>query len=286
MVISSIVAKTEVNLQVYEHGERSQDTVLLVHGWPDNHAVWDGVAAELAADFHVVTYDMRGTGASSAPAHRSGYRMRRLVDDLVAVLDHVSPGSEGVHLVGHDWGSVQVWGALVSGDPRLAGRVRSFTSLSGPDLGMFGRFLKSGLQPGRRRAVLRQLRHSWYVLAFQVPRLPEWIVSRFGARVMRRINASEGLSGDAHRGPSFVRDAVNGLNLYRENDLRYDLRATDVPVLLLVALQDSYVAPEVLVEASACASDLTRVEIEASHWAIVKEPALVAAHIRSFARRH
>ena len=53
-----------VELAVYETGEPSAPTILAVHGYPDNHTVWDGILPLLAADFRVVTYDVRGAGAS------------------------------------------------------------------------------------------------------------------------------------------------------------------------------------------------------------------------------
>ena len=58
----------DVRLAVFQHGNPLNPTVILVHGYPDNHEVWDGVVAQLQNDFHVVTYDVRGSGASSASA--------------------------------------------------------------------------------------------------------------------------------------------------------------------------------------------------------------------------
>src|SRR6476469_8100867 len=116
-------------LAVYESGTEDGPVVVAVHGYPDDHTVWDGVVAALADTFRVVTYDVRGAGASDVPASRAGYRMPHLVDDLFAVLDHVG---EPVHLLGHDWGSIQCWPALT--DPRARGRISGFTSISGPSL--------------------------------------------------------------------------------------------------------------------------------------------------------
>ncbi|MFC7612955.1 alpha/beta fold hydrolase [Actinokineospora soli] len=62
------VRSGDVELAVFEQGDPAAPTVLLVHGYPDTHRMWDGVAARLAEDYHVVRYDVRGAGASSAPA--------------------------------------------------------------------------------------------------------------------------------------------------------------------------------------------------------------------------
>ena len=56
-----------VELCVAELGEPGQPTVVLVHGYPDSKEVWAQVAARLADRFHVVLYDVRGHGRSTAP---------------------------------------------------------------------------------------------------------------------------------------------------------------------------------------------------------------------------
>jgi len=109
-----------VRLAVFEAGNPDGPVVVAVHGYPDNHAVWEGVAAQLGDEYRVVTYDVRGAGASDKPTGRAAYRIDRLGDDLAAVIDAVSPDAP-VHLVGHDWGSMQLWEPL--SHPRFADRV-------------------------------------------------------------------------------------------------------------------------------------------------------------------
>jgi pimeloyl-ACP methyl ester carboxylesterase len=60
-----ITSTDGVTLRVYESGPPSAPTVVCVHGYPDNHTLWDGVVAELALRYHVVSYDVRGAGESS-----------------------------------------------------------------------------------------------------------------------------------------------------------------------------------------------------------------------------
>ena len=96
-----------VTLHVTEYGDRDSAThVVLVHGFPDDQRMWEPVVAALPADWHVITYDVRGAGAPPARAGRSSYRTELLVEDLIAVLDATVPAGERVHLVGHDWGSI------------------------------------------------------------------------------------------------------------------------------------------------------------------------------------
>src|SRR5689334_4986478 len=92
-----VVAPDGVRLAVYESGPAGAPTVVAVHGYPDNHSLWDDIVDLLVPQFRVVTYDVRGAGASDKPGDRRAYRMNRLVEDLRAVLDETSP-DRPVHL--------------------------------------------------------------------------------------------------------------------------------------------------------------------------------------------
>lgn len=114
------VRSGDVTLAARAWGDPVRPTVVLVHGYPDNSEVWDALAGLLARDFHVVAYDVRGAGQSTAPTRTHAYRLGKLTDDFVAVIDAVSP-NRPVHLVAHDWGSIQGW-AFVT-EERLRGRI-------------------------------------------------------------------------------------------------------------------------------------------------------------------
>src|SRR4051794_31895862 len=166
-----------VTLHVTEYGDRTAGThVLLVHGFPDDQRMWEPVVASLPSEWHVITYDVRGSGRSSKPNGTSSYRTELLVEDLVAVLDETLPPGERVHLVGHDWGSIAVWDAVAAAtwDPRLDGRLASYTSASGPSLDHLATMTSSWA--GRLRMAPQSLR-SWYVWAFQLPWLPERVLA-------------------------------------------------------------------------------------------------------------
>src|SRR3954469_16013204 len=155
----SVVRGADVDLAVFERGDSGDPTVVLMHGYPDTHAVWDEVAELLADRFHVVTYDVRGAGASDHPKGSGNYTFELLMADLRAVLDAVSPG-EPVHLVGHDWGSIQSWEAVCTMPRRFA----SFTSMSGPCLDHVAYWMRRNvrsLSPRRYLDSLGQLLRSW-----------------------------------------------------------------------------------------------------------------------------
>jgi pimeloyl-ACP methyl ester carboxylesterase len=282
MTIETITS-TDVSLRVRIEGPADAPVVVLVHGFPDNQGVWDRVVPLLAPDLRVVTYDVRGAGGSTAPASRAGYRMSRLVGDLAAVIQHARPDGGPVHLVGHDWGSVQSWGAVMreSSDARLTGRIASYTSISGPGLDLFGHFFRNGISHRHFAAVGRQLAHSWYVLAFQAPFLPELVARRFGGRLRATLARGQKL-GEGHWGDTFEDDFRNGVNLYRANGLSFRRGTTSVPVQLVVPTKDAFLSPAIYADVAEFAPDVRRVDVVAGHWVVRSQPGLIADTVRAF----
>jgi pimeloyl-ACP methyl ester carboxylesterase len=270
-----------LSLALYEAGDRDLPTLVAVHGYPDDHTVWDGVVDRLAGRFHVVTYDVRGAGASEAPASRAGYRIPQLVADLGAVIDAVAPG-EQVYLLAHDWGSIQSWDALT--DPAIAPLLLSYTSISGPSLDMAARWLR---RPERPVARLRQLADSSYIVGFQLPWLPELVIQR---GILGRLVDHSKRTG-AHAAPTdrqlVQRDAVNGLELYRANFTgrmaRPSTSPITVPVQVLAPEDDAHVTPALQLQAPApYVARLTTVRIPGNHWVVEQDPDLVVRHLLAF----
>src|SRR5437660_8783470 len=107
---TAVTASDGVTLAVHAYTEidPQRPTVLAIHGYPDNHHLWDGVAEHLLrrhnAEYNVVAYDVRGAGESERPAGRSDYRFAQLISDVGTVIDSLAV--ERVHLLAHDWGSI------------------------------------------------------------------------------------------------------------------------------------------------------------------------------------
>lgn len=285
---SRIVRGEGVDLHVVEKG-RAGPPIVFVHGYPDTHAVWLPVVDRLSDHFRCVLYDVRGAGASQAPVSPDGYRTSFLVSDLVAVIDATSP-DQPVHLVAHDWGSLQAWEAVLmaGSDPRLVGRIATYTTISGPSLGHFGAWAAKSRRGGwrQRRDLLRQMRHSWYLLAFQVPRVPEIALRR----LLRSSESARRRLGIRHAEPTLVQDAVNGLGLYRAN-MHRGVRArhslhTDIPVQLIVPLKDPFLTPPVYDDLATFCSDLTRHEMDASHWVQQSRPDEIARLVSAYVLAH
>ena len=86
-------------------GDRDKPALMLLHGFPQTHAMWHRVAQLLRHDFFLVLPDLRGYGDSShapgLPDH-SNYSKRALAQDLIAVMDTL--GIAAFALCGHDRG--------------------------------------------------------------------------------------------------------------------------------------------------------------------------------------
>lgn len=268
-----VTASDGVRLSVHVEGRDDRPTVVLVHGYPDNSSMWAGVVAELRDDHRVVTYDVRGAGQSDKPSGRSSYRLDQLADDLKAVVDAVQPEGK-VHLVAHDWGSIQTWHA-VTGDG-LRGRVASYTSISGPSLDHAGAWFRAQLTrptPKRLKNALSQFLHSWYILAFQIPLIPQllWRTGLLGKQIQR-------MEPDAAKPDK--EDGIHGLELYRANMFtrlsRPAPRPADVPVQVLAPTGDAYVTTPLQTEVVRWVPDLRIRRIVGTHWVTRAKPAVVA----------
>ncbi|MCC8396618.1 alpha/beta fold hydrolase [Paraburkholderia sp. MMS20-SJTR3] len=284
----------DVRLAVYVSGPRDAPPLVLVHGYPDSASVWEPVRARLDRRYRVIAYDVRGAGASGAPAARSGYKLARLAADLAAVAD-ATCGARPFHLVGHDWGSIQSWEAVT--DPAFSDRIASYTSISGPCLDHASLDLRGRGAPDADRAAsprgarrpfgsgVRQTLKSWYIFFFHLPLLPELIWRAGGARMWPLwLRVTERVRTE--RESAQKRNALNGLNLYRANFIdklrRPRARRTQVPVQFIVPLRDRYVGPALSLGLEGWLGAYRRIEIDAGHWVVLREPERIAASIARF----
>lgn len=282
---SQVVHSGDVDLSVSAYGDPQNPTIILVHGYPDSSTVWDPVVEILHHHFHVVTYDVRGCGQSSEPAWMWDYTLQKLSEDLQAVMRAVCP-TQRVHLVAHDWGSIQTWESVT--DHRLKARIASYTSISGPCLDHIGMWFRDGLKSKDMKAVtgvLGQAVHSWYVAAFQLPFLAPsaWKLGLDKAwpGIVKRMEGQHIESSATQR-----KDGVNGINLYRANMLprlsKPRVRKTDVPVQLLVPTQDKFVTTALVESCYPYAKSVWRRDIQANHWVVKTHSEWVANCVAEF----
>ncbi|WP_336083398.1 SDR family oxidoreductase [Nocardia sp. SSK8] len=277
------VRSGEFDLAVFEYGDPAADTVVLVHGWPDTHHLWDRVIPLLAERFHVVAYDTRGHGESTRTQRTEDFRLDELARDFYAVLDAVSP-DRPAHVLAHDWGSVQVWEAVC--EPQAAQRVASFTSVSGPNLDHLASWVRARLSRPTPRNIwqpMTQLASSAYTFFFMTPGLPRATFNTIGTeklwqRAVSLMNDTP--TANVKLGPTFRRDMVDGLLIYRANIVQRMLapreRRTQVPVQLIVAGRDVAVRPAGYDDSAKWTDRLWRRDVPAGHWMPFSHPELLA----------
>ncbi|TLM81960.1 alpha/beta fold hydrolase [Pseudarthrobacter sp. NamE2] len=245
------------DLAVFEYGlDPAADipVLLLVHGYPDDHRLYLPLIRELAETFHIIAYDTRNAGSSCVTDKLGSFVLQALVDDLYAVL--AATTASPVHLVGHDWGSIQGWAAVQ--DPRAAGRISRFTSVSGPDLQHFSRWIRERLRhPRGWSQLLGQLLRSSYVAVFQIPLLPEVLWRFFLTRSYERAT-----------GRAVGNNPVRGLALYRANfrAKRRPPGRVSIPVHVIVPVRDPFVSPSLTDGLNDWVPRLSVTKVRAGHW--------------------
>jgi short-subunit dehydrogenase/pimeloyl-ACP methyl ester carboxylesterase len=290
---TTVTASDGVTLAVHAYTEidRQRPTVLAIHGYPDNHHVWDGVAGQLSENhngqYNFVAYDVRGAGESGRPNSRSGFRLPQLISDVAAVID--SLGVDQVHLLAHDWGSTQAWAVVT--DETVSGKVASLTSISGPHLNYAGKFLRSARTPRGVLDVARQFLASGYLWYFLCPGLPE-LMFRTGLGV-KVVEAFERIGRSSTRTQSrgaarSTADYVNGLNLYRANMPApflapgAELPETPVAVQVLVPRKDIFVTPALQRFTGSIPLGGRVIPIEGGHWVVTSRPDVIARLTREW----
>ncbi len=281
------VRNGSVDLAVHESGNPDGPTVLLVHGWPDTHHLWSGVAEALGAEFHVVSYDTRGQGESSDPGTDEAFALEELAADIRAVADAVSP-DRPVHLVGHDWGSVEGWEAVC--EPGAEKRFASFTSISGPNLDHLAHWLRHDVSPRKAVHLAAQAASSSYIWFFISPAAP-WVLRRTMTRErwLQLLRQAEGRRiPDGGVAPTLVDDMVSGLRIYRANVRRRMReprdRRTAVPVLQLVPTRDVAVRSASYEATPQWVERVERRDVPYGHWVAMSHPQVVAAEVARFVR--
>ncbi|MBL0205803.1 MAG: alpha/beta fold hydrolase [Candidatus Microthrix sp.] len=150
------------------------EVVVLLHGFRSHVPSWSKLTPHLVqAGYRVLAPDQRGYSPGARPKRRRDYAIDLLVADIVALADNA--GARRFHVVGHDWGGGAAW-ALAERHPE---RLLSMTSLSTPHpRAMVAAMVRSN-----------QALKSWYMLAFQLPWLPEAAISskRGGTRVRQAL---------------------------------------------------------------------------------------------------
>jgi pimeloyl-ACP methyl ester carboxylesterase len=228
----------------YGSGER---LVVLLHGFPECWYSWRHQLRALGEHYTVVAPDMRGYNLSDKPPRVQDYTLDLLADDVTGLIRHF--GRTEAAVVGHDWGAGVAW-AVAKKHPEYVWRL---AALQVPPLAIWLKNLS-----------FRQALRSWYMLFFQIPYLPEWLLSRgdfaaidrmFAQTVMRpgTITSTDiAVYKKALREPGAL---TAGINYYRANFFSRFFPGGDkqrdeskamirVPTLFIFGERDHAIVPE------------------------------------------
>lgn len=171
-----------LTFEVTDTGPEDGRVVIALHGFPEDRHCWDAIGETLSGAGHrMLAPDQRGYSPGARPRGRRSYALSELDADIVALAD--AAGAERFDLIGHDWGGAVAWDLAA----RHADRVRTVTVLSTPHPRAF------------QASMLRssQILHSWYMLFFQIPRIPEAGFRARKGRQMERTMRRAGLDPES-----------------------------------------------------------------------------------------
>jgi epoxide hydrolase 4 len=190
------VAANGINFEVLTLGYGDR-LAMCLHGFPEHACCWRFQMQVLAnLGFRVWAPNLRGYGGTDSPPEINAYRLEALVEDVAALI-RISGARETV-VIAHDWGGELAWNLAMW---RQA-LVQRLVILNAPHPACFTREL--------RRPV--QLLKSWYMLFFQLPVFPEWLLGMASGKAISYLIRNT--SSD----PSCFTEEV--LKAYRQNAAR------------------------------------------------------------------
>ncbi len=190
-----------LQFDVRDDGPSDGEVILALHGFPQTSASWRLVTPFLTeAGFRVLAPDQRGYSPGARPRRVRDYGLDRLAGDVLALAD--AAGVERFHLLGHDWGGGVAW-QLAATHPD---RVRTLSVASTPHPRAMIAAMKG-----------RQALRSWYVALFQLPRIPERLLTRHGGARARELARRSGMPDPQRVADLFAQPgaATATINWYR-----------------------------------------------------------------------
>lgn len=274
----------DVRLHYAECGE-GERLVVLLHGFPECWYSWRHQLKALGQHYRVVAPDMRGYNLSDKPERVEDYRVPRLMDDVTGLIRHF--GAREAAVVGHDWGAAVAW-AVAQHFPDY---VWKLAALQVPPPAVWAKNLS-----------LRQLLRSWYMFFFQLPRVPEWWMSRDDFAGLDKLFGSTARPGTFTGDEiEFYKSALKepgaltaSINYYRANLGRFlarrpkgEIRTHErvrVPTLFVFGERDFAILPETAAGvADYVHAPYTELRLaRANHWVQQEYPSEVNAALLSF----
>ena len=263
--------------------------IMFLHGFPEFWYEWKNQLAEFGRDYQAVAPDMRGYNLSSKPVEVEQYRMKYLIEDIRAFVEHL--GHKKFILVAHDWGGGVAWPFAI----RHPEYLEKLIIINAPHPVTFVRELRDN--PAQQKA-------SQYILVHRTSKAED-ILARKNHAVLVSSLLADGIEQgyfteedkkayiEAWQQPGAL---TGGLNYYRAAHLgsftgeSNDILSTDpalfmvkVPTLVIWGEKDKYLLKGNLEGLEKYVPNLTIKRIpDGSHWVIHEKPGLVNPYIREF----
>jgi pimeloyl-ACP methyl ester carboxylesterase len=257
---------------------------LCLHGFPSHPVCWRRQMPALAAlGYRVWAPALRGYGRTTRPVGAANYTVKALLGDVAAIID--ASGAKSVLLIAHDWGGLLAWFFA-------ARRIRALDGL----------IVLNAPHPACAAIAYRkwkQMRKGWYIMAFQIPALPDLILSANRAWAIGRLMVSVGggkaifsaAEIDFYRDNAAGKGAVTAmLNWYRgmmrggvPPELAGKFPTIETPTLVIWGDADVALDFSSIADAGKYISNLTMHRLPGvSHWVQEEAPDRVNALIGEF----
>ena len=273
------IVSNGVRLHYVTQGEG--DLVLLLHGFPEYWYSWRHQIPELAQRYKVVALDLRGYNESEKPQGDKAYTIPELVEDIKGVITGL--GYQKCILMGHDWGGALAW-SFAYAYPEM---LQKLVVLNLPHPAKFAEGIKSNTH---------QMLRSWYMLFFQLPGIPEWLISAndyqliadafVGTATQKTAFTSEDL--EAYKKAAAKPGALTAMiNYYRQNALSLlsDRKWTvlEVPTLMIWGEEDTALGKELTYGTETYVRDFQiRYIPNCGHWVQQEQSQLVNQYLREY----
>lgn len=265
-----------IKLHYVSAGSAHKPLMIFVHGFPEIWFSWRHQLKYFKDHYRVVAVSLRGYGDSDAPKSVEKYKIDLLVDDIKGLIN--SLGVKDCVLVGHDWGGGIAW-EVATVYPELINRL---IILNCPHILAFQKLLKTSW---------KQFLKSWYMFFFQLPYLPEYIITRRDFGMIRALMKEQYHIDNEDEQEAFLyyfsqKGALTGpVNFYRAA-FRYGRtplkRTLNMPVLIIWGTDDLALDESLAALSAEYCSNVSIKKLEGNHFIQQDKPDEVNAFMEEF----
>ncbi|WP_071515205.1 alpha/beta hydrolase [Geitlerinema sp. PCC 9228] len=262
--------------------------ILMLHGFPEFWYSWRYQMPEFAKDYRVVALDLRGYNESDKPQDIDAYHIDVLVQDIEGAIRGL--GYDRCVLVGHDWGAAIAWHFAYAYPQMLA----KLIIMNLPHPAKMAGFWQHP----------QQLLRSWYIFFFQLPLLPEWLLSANDCEAIGKAfretavdkNAFSDADLAAYRRAASQPGAIQAMLAYYR--CAFDLakgwlwqsqswEKLDVPTLMVWGEEDTALGKELTYGTETYVRNFClRYIPQCGHWVQQEKPETVNGYMREFLKKH